>query len=185
MTLYRVTAETAVTSVSCLVGAFPLIPPPALAAVDPYRVHGHPGPRAGHGLRAPIGAPMHAKPPVARFAKQDCTQRVALRGHRRSSRGASRAARACTSDPRAACGCARVYMWVPRLGTCRTLPEVWRRDTADGAPAERPPPRWARPGIQQRCSGGRLNPGAASYSWVYTEGLWGLGREACRPGVFD
>ena len=31
-------------------------------------------------------------------------------------------------------------MWVPRLGTCRTLPEVWRRDTADGAPAERPPP---------------------------------------------
>ena len=33
-----------------------------------------------------------------------------------------------------------IYMWVPRLGTCRTLPEVWRSDTANGSPAERPPP---------------------------------------------
>eukprot|EP00966_Prymnesium_polylepis_P190276 4408881-Prymnesium_polylepis.1 len=49
----------------------------------------------------------------------------------------------------------------------RTLPEVWRPGTHAGhggrGAGRTPPPRWAKPSIHQRCPGGRLNPGAASY----------------------
>ena len=47
-----------------------------------------------------------------------------------------------------------MYMWLPRLGTCRTLPEVWHSDTADGAPAERPPPGGPGPASTSDAPGG-------------------------------
>ena len=45
-------------------------------------------------------------------------------------------------------------MWVPRLGTCRTLPEVWPRDTANGSPAEPPPPGGPGPASNSDAPGG-------------------------------
>ena len=67
-----------------------------------------------------------------------------------------------------------LYMWVPQVGSCARMAQVWRGGKGPESPGllpalsghgERiarttPPPRWAlRPGIHQRCTGGRLKPG--------------------------